>query len=264
MNTPERGATMREIRRVHAENGLPRAARKFMAPTKPVEELYDLQRYPHEVTNIAGSPMCKVALERLRAAHLAWVLHTRDLGLIPEPEIARREKRYGNRYEILRQPGADDLLRRIRDTASLTLESEAAQPKLVEALGDTDAVVRYWGAIGLGNLGAAAASSSDRLQSLLKDESPSVRIASARALCRMKKPEAALPVLARELRGGTQWVRLNAAIVLDEIDEDARPVVAAMKAALTPRKELFSQGKYTVRVINRALNELLGTDNRVR
>ena len=51
-------------------------------------------------------------------------------------------------------------------------------------------------------------------------------------------------------------MRLNAAIVLDEMDEQARPAVMALKEALKDR-----QNKYVVRVANRALNELLGTSN---
>ena len=264
MNTPEQGTTMREIRRVHAAGELPRAALKFLAPTKPVEELYDLERDPHELTNLAGVPKCRVELEQLRAAHLAWVLYTKDLGLIPEPEIVLREKKYGSRYEIFRQGGADELMRRIRDTASLTLEGKGALPQLVKALDDPDAVVRYWAAIGIGNLGEADDATTGRINALLGDASPSVRIAAARALCRLGQPNAALPVLARELEEGSQWVRLNAAIVLDEIDEAARPFLEAMQKARKPRTQFFSQGKYTVRVINRALNELQGSNNQVR
>ena len=52
MNTPEKGRLMREIRRVAALNKMPPAAALFMAPRKPVEELYDLKSDPHEITLI--------------------------------------------------------------------------------------------------------------------------------------------------------------------------------------------------------------------
>ena len=55
----------------------------------------------------------------------------------------------------------------------------------------------------------------------------------------------------------------NPVIVLDEIDEQARPVIESMRQALTPRPDLYAKGKYVVRVINRALNQLEGTDNQV-
>ncbi len=264
MNTAEKGATMRELRTMHEQGKLPAPAERYFAPSKPTEELYDLEADPHELNNLADSAEHRDVLERMRQAHLDWVLETRDVGMIPEPEIIRRERRLGSRYAILRQPGAEGLVRRIRDTASLTLEGPEVLPKLVAALTDKDAAVRYWAVIGIGNLAPKDAGIAARMTAMLKDDSPSVRIAAARALARMGKPDPALPVLVAALREGSQWVRVNAAIVLDEMDEQARPVLGAMKDALVPRKELFANGKYTVRVINRALNELLGTTNVVR
>ena len=72
----------------------------------------------------------------------------------------------------------------------------------------------------------------------------------------MGKAPSALETLADVLKNGEQWERLHAAIVLDEIDEMARPLIAEMHQALTPREELYARGKYTVRVINHALNQL--------
>ena len=69
----------------------------------------------------------------------------------------------------------------------------------------------------------------------------------------------ALPVLIKELQNNHEWVRLHAATALDELDEAARPAVPALKRALGDM-----ENKYVVRVANRALNELYGTDNRVR
>ncbi len=259
MNTPEKGATMREIRRVCAEGDLPPAAQLFMAPTKPVEELYDLQNDPHELHNLADSTTHQEILTRMREAHLKWVLETKDLGLMPEPEIVERERHLGSRFEILRQSDAETLMQRLRDSASLALQGKEALPQLVTALSDEDAAVRYWGAIGLGNLGDDAAVAKARLLSHLKDASPSVRIAAARALCEIGIEDKALPVLIEELGSDREWVRLNAAIVLDAIGDKARPAVPALKEALKDK-----QNKYVVRVANRALNVMLGTNNVVR
>ena len=77
----------------------------------------------------------------------------------------------------------------------------------------------------------------------------------------MGRPEAALAALVDVLAHGAQWERLHAIIVLDEIDEMARPVIPHIKDALRYRSDLVQRGKYTVRVANRALNELLGTEN---
>mgnify|MGYP006283680123 FL=1 len=259
MNTPEKGATMQEIRRVHAEGKLPPAARLFMAERKPVEELYDLEKDPHEINSLAEDPQYASILSRMRRVHQEWLFETRDLGLLPEPEIIEREKKLGSRYAILRQDGAEKLMRRLIQVATLASEGEKALPELLQAMDHPDAAVRYWGATGVGNIGRATGRAEKQMRKALDDESVSVRVAAARALCRMGKPEKALPVLEAELAGEHQWGRLQAAIVLDEIDEMARPAEDALKEALSGQPN-----KYITRVANRALNELNGTNNRVR
>ena len=122
----------------------------------------------------------------------------------------------------------------------------------------------YWAATGVGNIGAPAKAEAAKLmKAALGDESSAVRTAAARALCRFGMPDDALLVLIRELTEGTQWERLHAAIVLDEIDEQARPVIPQMRQGLEYQDGFNSRGKYRVRVINRALNELEGTSNTV-
>lgn len=194
----------------------------------------------------------------MRQAHLDWVLETKDIGLLPEPEIVAREQSLGNRYEILRKTDDKTLMIRLRDAASLAIQGSDGLPQMQSLMNDRDASIRYWAAMGMGNLGQAANSAAPLLLKGLKDSSPSVRVASARALCRQQKTERALPVLISELQSPHQWVRLNAAIVLDEIQEQGRPAIGALKQALKDK-----QNKYVVRVVNRALNDLLGTDNMV-
>ena len=256
MNTPEEGATMKEIRRVHAEGKLPPAARLFMAERKPVEELYDLQDDPHEINNLADDPKYAGRLKRMREVHLKWVKQTRDLGLMPEPELVEREKKYGSRYAILRQVHGDALNSRLGTIAALASEGKGALPELIAAMDDEDAAIRYWGATGIGNIGADAKAAGGKMTAALEDESVSVKVAAARALCFMGKPERALPVLVETLRGQDTWGRLQAAIVLDSIGEAARPAEEALKEALTGQPS-----KYITRVANRALNVMNGTDN---
>jgi len=259
MNTPEKGATMKEIRRLDAQGKLPPAAELFMAERKPVEELYDLETDPHEIRNLAEDPRYEAILVAMRRVHQQWMFETRDLGLIPEPEIMQREQKLGNRYEILHRPGAEKLMRRLIEVATLASAGKEALPQLVKAMQDEDAAVRYWGAIGVGNIGADAIPVQDKMTEALDDSSVSVRISVARALCRMDKPEKALPVLAAELDGEHPWGRLQAAIVLDEIGEMARPVEDALQKALSGQPN-----KYITRVANRALNVMNDTNNVVR
>ncbi len=261
MNTPERGALMQEIRRVQSEGTANEGVAKFLTPSKPIEELYDTQIDPHEMNNLASEPQYRNILGRMRKTHLAWVLETRDLGLVPEAEINARQGKLGSAWAILGGDQAGTLINRLRDAASLSLEGANSLPKMRQTLKDDDAAVRYWAAVGIGNLGTAGSAAKNDLTLALADDSENVRVAAARALCRMNEPNEALPVLVAVLDSGTQWARVHAANVLDEIDEQARPVLDGMKQNNVYRKGFVADGKYTVRVLNRALNELLGTNN---
>ena len=249
MNTPEKGATMKELRRVAQEGALPEAAALFMAERKPTEELYDLEKDPHEVNNLVEASEMKETLARMREVHLKWVAETRDMGLLPEAEIERREQALESRHAIFNGSGGLTLMQRMRDTANFT-DSGA----LAKALSDEDAGVRYWAATGLGNGRVQDPSILDKLTNCLEDKTEAVRVAAARALCHAGEPEEALPVLAEVLEGGAQWARLQAAIVFDEIGDLAYPYIPLLQRCLSNQPN-----KYITRVANRALNDLLGT-----
>lgn len=254
MNTPEKGATMREIRRVADAGKLPPAAKLFIAPTKPTEELYDLETDPHEIHNLAGERKHADKLKELRAAHSDWVKRTGDLGLLPEAEIEIREKATSARYNILK--GKSKLNAQLGNAAAMASSGVYALPSMIQAMQHPDAAVRYWGATGVGNIGPQAINAKRPMMDALKDKSPSVRIAAARALAKLGESKLALSVLEAELQSEHQWGRLAAAIVLDEMDAQAKPAIPALKRALENQPN-----KYIVRVANRALNELQGTKN---
>ncbi len=265
MNTPEKGATMKELRRLHDAGELPPEAEKFFSPKKPVEELYDYRDDPHNLRNLASDPNHANTLKTMRETHQTWTLQSKDLGLIPEPIIAERVRSLGSEYDILRQKDADAYNQQLSSSAIAASSGLSSLNELLNALKHKDSAIRYWGATGIGNIGKPALTNAEApITASLKDDSSAVRTAAARALCRMGKPDTALPVLIHEMTTGTQWERLHAAIVLDEIDELAEPVAEEMKEGLNYQEGFNSKGKYRVRVINRALNELHGTNNTVQ
>ena len=264
MNTPEKGATMKDLRSLHDAGKLKGAPTIYFSKHKPVEELYDTQNDPHELTNLASSDEHQEILSHLRQVHIKWVQETKDLGLIAEPILIERESTLGNQYDILRRNDDPTLVKRISETALLASEGVKAKTQLAKALLDNDAAVRYWAATGLGNIGKPAASTSKQLKSMLTTEPSSVvRTAAARALCMFDQTDGALPTLVHELHHGKQWERLHAAIVLDQIGKKAEAVIPEMHKALKPRPDLYAGGKYVVRVINRALNQLENTSREV-
>ena len=226
----EVGPTMQDLRRLHAEGKLPPAAERFMADHKPAEELYDLRTDPHEIDNLAGSDEHRGVLERMREAHVNWVLETRDLGLVPEAEIAERESICGSRYAILRQPDAKGLLPRLRAVVDMGEQGRAAVPGLLEAMGDPDPAVRYRAAIGLGNLKEAPAA-TERLRQALRDPAAVVRIAAARGLCLIGFESEGVPTLVAELKSPNEWVRVSAAYELDTLGARAAGALDALRQA---------------------------------
>lgn len=258
MNTPEKGATMREIRRLEAAGEESEFVGLFTAETKPVEEFYDLENDPHEINNLAEDPQYADRIAEMRKVLSEWQASIGDLGLLPESEITIRVEEAGSCFEILNREGGEAALKTLVKAATIASDPDVEISKLAEGLDNPDAAVRFWAATGLGNRGAESAGSAQQLLARLEDSAPSVRIAAAWALCRMGKADAGVPVLAKELEGERQWARLQAAIALDEIGEDARPAVDALKGALKNQPN-----KYIVRVANKALNDLLGTTNSV-
>ncbi|HBV63187.1 MAG TPA: sulfatase [Rhodopirellula sp.] len=259
MNTPEKGATMKEIRKAEAADSLSPAMALFSASIKPVEELYDLKNDPQEIHNLAENPEQQERLKQMRTALAAWQNEVGDIGLIPEAEIEIQEQNSGSRFEILNNSkGSRQALRRLVDMATEASNGPSALQKLSAGLADPDPSVRYWAATGIGNIGSAAADSQPAIKKALVDTSPSVRIAAARAAAKIGDTTAAIRVLEQELASDHQWGRLAAAIVLDEMDEQARPALPALKRALENQPN-----KYIVRVANRAINELENTNHQV-
>jgi uncharacterized sulfatase len=82
--------TMKEWRRLHAEGTLRGPQKLFFAPGKPTEELYDTDRDPFEINNLAEKPEHGERLRQMRAVLDRWIAETRDLGAVPETELVTR------------------------------------------------------------------------------------------------------------------------------------------------------------------------------
>ena len=181
-----------------AEQGLLNEAQSHFWQPKPSEELYDLQSDPYEVKNLADSRDHVDALAKMRAAHISYMERTRDLGLIPEAERLRVAAGKSPRDVFASDaeyPFAQvfSLAQKASDLAF----SDAAY--FVPSLSEENAILRYWGVLGLDiRKEAGVKAGHDALVKLLGDPSPSVRIAAADALAQYGEPadlEPALQVL---------------------------------------------------------------------
>ncbi len=221
----------------------------FMARSKPMEELYDIQADPFEVENLAGTPAHQAILERLRAEHRRWQKEIIDLGLLPEADLRTR---FGSEapYRAVRRDRSLYPLDRIADAADLANRRDPSSvSRLIELQSDKDSAVRFWAVLGLGTIQGGAASVRDQAATaaarLLDDPATWVRIAAADALCRLGRSDAAIPILIDALKDANPWVRLQAIQVIDRLDIDARPALTA---------SLKDSNEYVVRVAEHAIN----------
>jgi uncharacterized sulfatase len=205
--------------------------------TRSREELYDLAADPDEVKNLVAASMTRQTqdiLERFRDAHHQHSLKIRDIGFLPEDEIHCRSA-FQSPYEL----GHDAKkypLQRILATAQLasSLTSEAPT-KLAGTLKDDDSAVRYWSAMGLLIHGDAAVTRNvATLRELLKDDSPSVRVAAAEALGQFgakQDVDASFKVLVElgHPKKNSIYISLAALNVLDRLGSKTRPVLATLR-----------------------------------
>jgi arylsulfatase A-like enzyme len=247
----EQGNIMKELRRLAREGRTPEAARLFMGEDKPVEELYDLESDPYEIRNLAGSAGHKAVLERMRAAQEEWAIETRDVGLVPEPEVDVRGRAAGSRYAMLRKPGSERYLRELRELVDAV--NRGTKPELVrKALTHKDAAFRYWAIVAYTKTKAETEKARDRVLPAMSDPSAVVRIAAARAAAVHLADTEALKLLTRELDGENEWTCLHAALALEAMGKRAEPARDALRSAVAKKRN-----DYLVRVATHVL-EIIG------
>ena len=72
------------IRKLHNKGKLNRLQDRFWSHDRPSEELYDLEKDPHEIINLAFDPEHKNVLNKHREILTQWICRTNDKGQYPE------------------------------------------------------------------------------------------------------------------------------------------------------------------------------------
>ncbi|MBI5397341.1 MAG: sulfatase-like hydrolase/transferase [Verrucomicrobia bacterium] len=231
--------TMKVWRRLATEGKLTGPPARYFSLTKPVEELYDNETDAQQINNLAANPKHRDKLERLRTECVRWMKATGDLGLLPEHEMLVRAAG-STPWEIATDPRKNPL-DALLDAAGIASEMKGANAaRLTALLGNADAAMRWWGALGLVALGKDAKPAESALRKALVDDSPSVRIAAAEAIGNLGDHAAALPVLTKALEHDAPLVRLAAMNVLDRFGPKAQPALPAIRAAGMKQKDFVA------------------------
>jgi uncharacterized sulfatase len=232
--------TTRVWKKLHDEGKLTAAQDHFWKP-KPPEELYDLQRDPDEVNNLAASPEHQETLKTLRQAQQDLATRICDVGFLPEGELFSRDPGVSP-FDMGRDSKKYPFERIFAMAELASLLKLEALPDLKKALADDDSAVRYWAALGILMRGAKGfeATAAD-LRKALDDRSPYVRIVAAQALGQNTNDED----LKRSLRllvEHSDWskhdvfVCMAALNALDSLGGKAAPVAEALKSLPTKGK----------------------------
>jgi len=172
-------ASYKEWWRLYKAGKLTREAALFFEPRAP-EALYDIDKDPYEVNNIAADPKNAKVLADLRSRLQARVKDMPDLSFFPESELVKNA--WGNPVKF--GQAQKDRIAKLVDIADLSLiEFAAARDKIAAALESTDPWARYWGLIVCSCFGKTADAFYAKAKALAADDAePLVRVRAAEFL----------------------------------------------------------------------------------
>ena len=220
-------SSFKELRRLYHNNELSGEPLKLWQK-KPVEELYDLKKDPFETMNLAEHPDYSEVKANLKASLNEWILSTRDIGFLMEPEYWIRSAG-STPYEIAQSEQLYDLQTILRAAEMVGI---ASPDKLKAALDHSDPGVRFWAITGFIADPDAAKEAIPDLEKLLDDNSPVNQIAASEALCQINECENALPVLEKWMQDDRPWLALYAARTIQLIGDRSCPLVPTIYSVL--------------------------------
>lgn len=192
-----RQAGWRAWRREWQQGTLQGRQKSIWQKGQPVEELYDTQSDPWEVSNLASEPTHRERLETLRSRLMSEMVKNRDCGIIPEPMFHaltpdQPVAEYYAAHEL-------DHARLVKLAFMATERNPEHLPALLKQLQSEDPLTRYWAVQGCLILGESSRSAGPAVEVLLKDPYSAIRVAASQTLAAWGDRERAVTALLREL-----------------------------------------------------------------
>lgn len=241
-----KAASMRSWEEMYLQGKCDEVQSRFFQ-TKPVEELYNTEKDPWEVHNLAGDPAYKDVLLRMRAEHTKWMKQIKDAGFIPEGEMKRIAAKMPV-YDYMRSGAQSmDQLIAVSDLANFATEKDV--PKLTQFLKNKNELLRYWAACGLLQLGDKARAAIPRLKVALADTVPDVAITAAETLYRLGDKNESRQLLLQSLNNPEIMVQVHALNAIDNscvLNDEVRKAVEALaeKQVVKRNEYVFNMTKW--------------------
>lgn len=156
------------------------AAQSAFYQARPPEALFDLEKDPHEINNLAADPAYRDVLIDLRTTLQHKVKSLPDIGFFPEPRFLSLSNGDGNAFGQQNKAQIAALI----DIADLQVAPfSAARKRIADALNSKQPMERYWGLITCSAFGKQASSFYEQAKTMAaSDPDPLVRTRAAEFL----------------------------------------------------------------------------------
>lgn len=224
------GPSKRSFRELNpmAEQGLLNDTVMRMYLPKPTEELYDLDKDPYELNNLALDPAYADKTREISDMLKSWLIQRKDIGFLHESEMMIRSEG-SSPLEIGSNPEKYDVSA-IINAAFEASEKDLDSGKIMQMLRNEDSGVRFWGLNAVLNSTEQGNPVREEILRLSVDDSPAVAILASEILVvRNINAAKGLEVLGNYLQHEKPWVVLNAAISIRRIGEEAKPILPLVK-----------------------------------
>jgi arylsulfatase A-like enzyme len=230
------GDIMRTIRADYNAGHLNELQASLVKPEQPTEYLFDLNNDPWQIHNLADLPDYHVQLETLRSALQQHLREIRDIHFLPEYEMAQRAKEeMPCEFRLDNKAYPFERILAAANQVGAGREAIADQLKLLQE--DSDATVRYWGAVALDAQGEAVRPYEKEILAALEDPHPSVQMAVAGIACKHFQSAKARDILEQWIRGNNQQATLQALQTVEYLRDYARPFASSLHKFLAPLSE---------------------------
>lgn len=171
---------------MHHENGKTNEMQsKFFQP-KETHEFFNTSSDPWHVKNLIAESRYQEKITQLSKELDAWMIQTRDVGLIPEPmfhELVGDGKKFGTIYEFAQSKEDYPIAEVLEVTKLSSLGATTHLSDYLAAMDHKNPIIRFWGIYGLFLLKSNADSITQKLEKVIAlDEIAANRILAAQAL----------------------------------------------------------------------------------
>lgn len=178
----------KEWRELYEAGKLNEVQSQFFQPREP-EQLFDLEKDPHELHNLSGDPVFQATLADMRREYGDLIGAVNDLSFFPEPYFLAEGLNNPTGFGMEQK----QLLTEIRVIADLQLLPFAeAKDRIRAALTSDQALHRYWGLLVCSSFGQEASSMYGIAKKIAKKDDWNLaraRAAEFLALCQVRDPQ---------------------------------------------------------------------------